>query len=105
MARSWGKVRQELADSGLLDEQRVAAARAEQEDAMRAYRLAEVRKSQGETQTSLAQQMHVSQARISRIEKGDLAHTELGTLESYIEALGGKLRIVAEFGQSTVTVH
>jgi hypothetical protein len=28
-----------------------------------------------------------------------LSHTELGALKSYITALGGNLRIVAEFGE------
>ncbi len=36
--------------------------------------------------------------------RGDLSHTELGTLESYVEALGGKLRVVADFGDKSITV-
>jgi len=44
----------------------------------------------------------VSQAWVSKLESGDLSHTELGTLRSYIAALGGNLRIVAEFNESTV---
>ncbi|KAM32072.1 hypothetical protein Z585_02532, partial [Mycobacterium tuberculosis D 4155] len=35
-------------------------------------------------------------------ESGDLSHTELGTLQAYVAALGGHLRIVAEFGENTV---
>ena len=46
--------------------------------------------------------MGVSQARVSKLESGDLSHTELGTLQSYVAALGGNLRIVADFGESTV---
>ena len=46
--------------------------------------------------------MGVSQARVSKLEGGDLSHTELGTLQSYVAALGGTLRIVAEFGESGV---
>ena len=42
--------------------------------------------------------MHVSQARSSPIESGRLANSELGTLRSYVEALRGSLRIVADFG-------
>jgi hypothetical protein len=30
------------------------------------------------------------------------AYTELGTLQSYVAALGGNLRVVADFGESTV---
>ncbi len=43
-----------------------------------------------------------SQARVSKLETGDLSHTELGTLQSYVAALGGNLRVVADFGDSTV---
>jgi hypothetical protein len=46
--------------------------------------------------------MGVAQARVSKLESGDLSHTELGSLQSYVAALGGNLRIVADFGESTV---
>jgi hypothetical protein len=46
--------------------------------------------------------MGVSQARVSKLESGDLPHTELGTLQSYVAALGGNLRIVADFGGSSI---
>jgi hypothetical protein len=46
--------------------------------------------------------MGASQAPISQLESGDLSHTELGSLQSYVAALGGHLRIVAEFGESFV---
>jgi len=42
--------------------------------------------------------MDVSQVRVSQIENGDIGRTEVGTLRSYVEALGGRLRIVAESG-------
>lgn len=34
--------------------------------------------------------------------RGDLSHAELGTLRSYVAALGGDLRVIAEFGEGTV---
>jgi hypothetical protein len=37
-----------------------------------------------------------------KLESGDLSHTELGTLQSYVAALGGQLRIVAQFGDRSV---
>ncbi len=49
--------------------------------------------------------MKVSQARVSKIERGNLSRTEIGTLQSYVEALGGKLRVVADFGDQTLTVE
>lgn len=48
--------------------------------------------------------MHVTQARVSKIESGNLQHSELGTLQGYVEALGGKLRVVADFEGQTITV-
>lgn len=44
----------------------------------------------------------VSQARVSQLESGDLSHTELGTLQSYVAALGGELRVVADFGENSL---
>jgi predicted XRE-type DNA-binding protein len=104
MARSWKDVRAEAVADGLIDEQRARNATKELHEAVRAYHLADVRKDQEVRQKDVAAAMHVSQARVSKIERGDLSHTELGTLESYVEALGGKLRVVAEFGDKTITV-
>jgi predicted XRE-type DNA-binding protein len=49
--------------------------------------------------------MHVSQARVSTIERGELSRTELGTLQAYVEALGGHLKIVADFGDEALVVR
>ncbi len=66
-------------------------------------RLAEIRKAHGLVrQADVAAVMGVSQARVSKLESGDLSHTEIGTLQSYVAALGGHLRIVADFGESRV---
>jgi hypothetical protein len=46
--------------------------------------------------------MGVSQARVSRIEKGQLEKSEVETLAAYVKALGGKLKIIADFGESYV---
>ena len=64
----------------------------------RAYRLADVRRRQHATQTDIAKVMGVTQARVSRIEKGQLARSEVDTLAAYVQALGGKLKIIADFG-------
>ena len=47
---------------------------------VRARRLAEVRKRQNATQVEVAAAMGVSQARVSRIEKGQLEKSEVETL-------------------------
>jgi hypothetical protein len=44
----------------------------------------------------------ISQARVSKLESGDLSRTELRTLQSYVVALGGTLHVLAEFGDCTI---
>lgn len=103
MARSWREIRAEAVAQGRLDHAKVDAARKEMHDTVQAHRLADIRKARGHVrQTDVATLMGVSQARVSKLESGDLSHTELGTLQSYVAALGGSLRIVAEFGESSV---
>lgn len=103
MARNWREIRAEAVAQGRVDPGRADAARKEMRDAVQAHRLAEIRKAHGHArQADVAAQMGVSQARVSKLESGDLSHTELGTLQSYVAALGGNLRIVADFGESTV---
>ena len=54
------------------------------------------------TQVELAKTMGVSQNRISRMENGDLGSMSLDTLRRYVEALGGRLTLVAEQPSGTV---
>lgn len=105
MARKWTDVRRDAADAGLIDEQRVESAHKKMAGEVRAYRLAEIRKGQYVSQKTLAAGMRVSQARVSTIERGELSRTELGTLQAYVEALGGHLKIVADFGDETLVVR
>lgn len=103
MARNWRDIRADAVAQGRVDLQRAAVAREEMRDAVLAHRLAEIRKALGHArQADVAALMGVSQARVSKLERGDLSHTELGTLQAYVAALGGHLRIVAEFGENTV---
>ena len=99
----WRQVREEATSQ--LDEQVVATERKLPGEAVRTQRLAQLRKEQSLTQADVARMMRVSQARASKIERGQLASTEMGTLRSYIEALGGKLHVVANFGDQSVTVE
>lgn len=69
------------------------------------YALAEVRKAQGVTQRELAQRVGVSQNRISKIEKGDFHKTQLGTVQKYIEALGGRVSVDATFGETVIPLR
>lgn len=71
---------------------------------VRAYRLAEIRQEQALTQKDVAETMGVSAPRVSAIENGETDRTEVATLRSYVEALGGRLRVVADFGDTEYTV-
>jgi len=58
----------------------------------------------GQWQEDVTAQMHVSQSRVSRIERGPLDHVEVATLRSYVEALGGRVEIIADFGDERIVV-
>ena len=64
----------------------------------RAVRLAEMRRRLGITQTQVAARMGITQGRVSAIEHAKPGTTELRTLAAYVEALGGRLEIIADFG-------
>jgi predicted XRE-type DNA-binding protein len=105
VARNWKDVRAEAIATGQIDEARVAEGTAKLREAHRAYRLAEIRKAQRMTQAQVAEGMHVAQPRVSAIERGELSSTEFGTLSAYVQALGGRLRMVAEFGDESIVVR
>lgn len=71
---------------------------------VRAYRLAEVWREQDLTQRDIADSMGGSTPRISAIENGEIDRTEVATLRAYVRALGGELRVVADFGDAAYTV-
>ena len=57
--------------------------------------LKDLRMAMALTQERLAETLNIRQENVSRIEKrNDLM---LSTLQSYVQAMGGKLRLVAEF--------
>jgi DNA-binding XRE family transcriptional regulator len=63
------------------------------------HQLAEIRKRLGLTQREIAEVLGVSISRISQIEHGA---TSFDGIVRYIEALGGRLDLVAHFGDSIV---
>lgn len=65
---------------------------------LRAFRLAEMRRRLGITQAQVAARMGITQGRVSAIEHAKPGTTELRTLAAYVEALGGRLEIIADFG-------
>ncbi|GAA1469605.1 helix-turn-helix domain-containing protein [Nocardiopsis exhalans] len=67
-------------------------------DEVRAYRLRELREAADLTQVQLAERLHVSQNRVSGIERGEIDRAQVDTLRRYVEALGGELRVEVEIG-------
>jgi DNA-binding XRE family transcriptional regulator len=64
----------------------------------RGLTLAEQRDRLGLTRAQVAERMGVREERIVAIERADSGATEVRTLTRYIEALGGRLEIIADFG-------
>jgi DNA-binding XRE family transcriptional regulator len=65
-------------------------------------RLADERKQRGLTQAQLAETMGVTPGRVSQIERGELSTIE--AIARYVQALGGRLDLVANFTDHTLTV-
>ena len=65
-------------------------------------RLAEERKQRGLTQAQVAQTMGVTPGRVSQIERGELSTIE--AIARYVQALGGRLDLVANFTDHSLTV-
>jgi predicted XRE-type DNA-binding protein len=109
MNRKWEDVQKEAAEirkeqgREFTDEMR-AAIRRQMLDEIHAYQLAEVRRRQSRTQREVAAAMGVAAPRVSAIEHGDMNKVEVATLRSYVEALGGKLWIIADFGDDSCIV-
>jgi DNA-binding XRE family transcriptional regulator len=78
------------------------AAVGEMLDNARGWRLAELRKRRDMTQEQVANRMGVSVARVSQIESGDVSTQDV--LARYITALGGTLRLIADFGDEQLKV-
>ena len=66
----------------------------------RGRQLAEIRRQLGPGQKQIATVMGVSAARVSQIEHGEATSVEV--IARYVEALGGRLDLVADFGDRTV---
>ena len=78
------------------------AAVGEMLDQARGWRLAELRKRRGMTQEQVAARMGISESRVSQIENGDVSTQDV--LARYIAALGGTLKLIADFGDEQLKV-
>jgi transcriptional regulator with XRE-family HTH domain len=64
-----------------------------------------VREAAGKTQVAVAEESQINQGDISRLEsRTDFDDCEIATLRRYLEALGGKLDLVAVFGDKRITI-
>lgn len=71
---------------------------------VRAYRLRELRERAGLTQAEVAARIGVGQRQVSKIEHGDLDSTKIGTIRSYLEAVGGTLVLEYVENESRIQV-
>lgn len=67
-----------------------------------AIRLAQARVSSGLTQVELAKRMGVSQAQISRLEKGGYESYNIQTIKRYLAALGSGYKMVVDIVPPTL---
>jgi ribosome-binding protein aMBF1 (putative translation factor) len=104
MAKKWEDVRAEARAKYGFDDARSAKLQRQLLAEMRAYRMVEIRETLGLEQIDLADQLGVTVASIERIERGDLDRTEIGTIRTYVAALGGEVEIVARFGDERLTI-
>ena len=108
--RKWSEVRSDAAEARaaagvpVRSESERARERAHLLSEARAWQLAEVRRAQARTQRQLAEVMGVSEPRVSQIEHGELDTIAVATLRSYVEALGGRLRVLADFDDDVYLV-
>ena len=62
----------------------------------------QLRRQAGITQAELAERLGVRQERVSAIERADPSAAEVRTLAGYVQGLGGRLVLVADFGADQV---
>jgi DNA-binding XRE family transcriptional regulator len=96
----WSDVRARgrAADPRTGEEQAAGKARARdsREAYVRGHQLAEMRAAAGLAQAELAETLGVSQARVSKIEHGEISGIDV--VRAYVAALGGTIDVVARIG-------
>ena len=89
MTKNWREVRKNLSPEA------EARIQTRVRDAATIIRLQQLREARNLTQANLAHTLRMNQGSISKMEKK--ADMYISTLRSYVEAMGGKLTIMAEF--------
>lgn len=95
---------EELLKQRPVDRAHVDALKKRMLNEVRAYRLRELREASELTQAELAERLHVSQNRVSRMEQGDIERAQVDTLRRYVEAVGGRLRVEVELGDERIQI-
>lgn len=97
---SWDEVKAKASEiDSRSDQERTAgqiAAAQRREAYVRGHQLAEMRQAAGLTQVELAAALGVTQARVSKIEHGDISGVDV--IRAYVTALGGTIELVATVG-------
>lgn len=96
--KRWQDIRTQAVAQGHLDGPEILSRKDEMLGEVRAFKLAELRAAAGLSQQDVADELQVSQSRISRIEHGELDKTELITLRKFARALGGELELTLKLG-------
>ena len=86
------------------DREQVARLAEDMRKEVRLYRLRELREQAKLTQQAMAQELHVSQNSVSKLERGNIDHTQMRTLKKYVETLGGSLKVEATFGDTSYRI-
>ena len=95
--KPWSEIRRK--HSKLTEEERAKIDREVKREVFE-MRLRELREAMGKTQAELAEALEKLQGEISQFEKRP-DHL-LSTLREYVRALGGKLEVIAQFGDISV---
>lgn len=86
------------------NEERINVLKDQMLSQVRAYRLREAREHQHLTQQQVADVMGVTKVRVSQLEHGQVDVSEVRTIASYVAALGGRLRLIADFGDEQIAI-
>lgn len=103
-SRPWSEIRARDVAEGRTNEARIAELTDKMLRQQRAAALAELRTTLGLTQEDVARALHVGPARVSELENGDICRSELNTLAAYVELLGGRVEVVATFGEERIRI-
>lgn len=96
MAKKFGMLRAAMSPESQL------RAKAATEQMLRDMPLNELRQARGLSQKVLADVLHVQQPSIAKMEKRTDMY--ISTLRSHIEAMGGKLEVIARFPDGSVRI-